>query len=227
MTIRDVPIDTDYLTSTLKALLNISSPSGMTNEIVRHVCSELSALDIHHELTRLGAIRADLPGKQKTPDRAIIAHVDTLGMIVKQIKENGRLEVLPIGHWSSRFAEGARVTVHSDNGVRMRGTVLPLKASGHTFADEVDELPVNWQTVEVRLDLRTTSRDETLQAGINVGDTISVDAQPEFSDTGYVNARHLDDKAGVAAMLTAAKAVVESGVTVPVDCHLLFARRRG
>ena len=37
---------------------------------------------------------------------AIIAHIDTLGAQVKEIKSNGRLALVPVGHWSSRFAEG-------------------------------------------------------------------------------------------------------------------------
>ena len=39
--------------------------------------------------------------------------------------------------------------------------------------------------------------------------------------SGFVKARHLDDKAGVAAALAAFKAVRDAGVTVPVTAHLL------
>ena len=40
---------------------------------------------------------------------------------MKQLKDNGRLELVAIGHWSSRFAEGARATVFSEGGA-WRGT---------------------------------------------------------------------------------------------------------
>src|SRR3546814_16359278 len=83
-------------------------------------------------VTRGGAIRACYRGKQVEGARAVVAHLDTLGATVKRIKENGRLELVPIGHWSSRFAEGARVTLFTDEG-SLRGSILPLKASGHTF----------------------------------------------------------------------------------------------
>ena len=45
---------------------------------------------------------------------------------------------------------------------------------------------------------------------------------PEFTDSGYISSRHLDDKAGVAALLTSLKAVIESGREPPIDCHPLF-----
>ncbi len=216
------PIDRAYLLDMLARLLAIPSPSGMTDEIVVQVSAELDKLGIPYSLTRRGAIRADLEGARHSPDRAIVAHLDTLGAMVKQLKPNGRLEVVPIGFWSSRFAEGARCTVHSDDGRRFRGTILPLKASGHTYNQEIDTQPVAWANVELRLDEHSHSLDDLLRLGINIGDTISVDSRQEFTDNGFVCSRHLDDKAGVATLLAVAKATVENGMALPVDCHLLF-----
>lgn len=216
------PIDTRYLLDVLERLLAIPSPSGMTDEVVVAVTAELESLGIPYALTRRGAIRADLEGARHSPDRAIVAHVDTLGAMVKQLKPNGRLELVPIGFWSSRFAEGARVTVHCDEGRRYRGTILPLKASGHTFNEEIDTQPVAWDNVELRLDERSNTLADLVALGVNIGDTVSVDSQPEFSDNGFINARHLDDKAGVAALLAVARACRESDAQLPVDCHLLF-----
>ena len=79
----------------------------MTDAIVGVVCAELDALGIPYELTRRGAIRADLPGRRRSPDRAIVAHLDVLGAMVRAVRPDRRLEVVPIGTWSARFAEGA------------------------------------------------------------------------------------------------------------------------
>jgi peptidase M42 family hydrolase len=220
--IRDLKMDTGYLLSTLKTLLNIPSPTGMTDLAVGFVCSELTKLEIPHELTRRGAIRANLPGERASPDRSVSTHLDTLGAIVKRIKPSGRLEIAPVGHWSARFAEGARVTVFMDEARKLRGTILPLKASGHTYGDDVDALPVSWSNVEVRLDERIENAQDAMAVGVNVGDLIAIDSTPQFEGNGFINARHLDDKAGVAAVLTAAKAIRENGVSVPLNCHLLF-----
>ena len=214
-------VDAAYLLAFLKRLLRTPSPSGMTDVIVALVCSELEALKIPFELTRRGAIRATLKGQLARPARALVGHLDTLGATVKNIRDNGRLEIVPIGHWSARFAEGARVNIFTDE-QQYRGTVLPLKASGHTYNDEVDTQPSRWSNLEVRIDARTESIAETRALGINVGDVVSVDAQPEFVKTGFIASRHLDDKAGVAAMMAAARAIVEAGAKLPIDCHLLF-----
>lgn len=215
-------IDTDYLSATLQTLLSINSPSGYTDRIVHWVGDELERLGLPVEITRRGAIRAALDGKAAQPARAIVSHVDTLGAIITRIKDNGRLAVAPIGHWSSRFAEGARVTVFAHDGA-YRGTILPLKASGHVYADEIDTQPVSWDQVEVRIDAPFVSEKDTRSAGIGVGDILAVDPQPEFFDNGYIVSRHLDDKAGVACCLAAVKALVDSGETPSVRTVFLFS----
>lgn len=104
-------IDISYLSDRLKELLKIPSPTGYTDEIVRHVSKELEALGVFYEITRRGGVRARVSGKSRRPARAFVSHLDTLGAQVKSLKDNGRLELVSIGHWSARFAEGARTTI--------------------------------------------------------------------------------------------------------------------
>lgn len=214
-------IDEAYLVAQLRALLSIDSPTGYTDQVVRYCSKELLRLGLTPELTRRGAIRAVRQGSRRKGARAIVAHLDTLGAQVKQIRQNGRLELVPIGHWSARFAEGARVTLYSEPG-SFRGTVLPLKASGHTFNEEVDTLPVGWPFVELRIDAVTQSKEETHALGIDVGDFVAFDTNADFLDNGFINARHLDDKAGVAIALAAIEALERESIETPVDIHFLF-----
>ena len=217
-----VSIDTHYLKHILVALLNIPSPSGYTDQIVHFVGQELQRLGIAHNVTRRGAIRATLKGRMRdTLDRAVAVHLDTLGAMVRRVKPNGRLAIASVGTWSSRFAEGGRVTVYADSGP-IRGTVLPLKSSGHAYGQAVDTQPVGWDHVELRVDDQGQRTGETIQTDIQVGDFVAFDALPEISDGGFINARHLDDKAGVAILLSVAKALKEEKTDLPIDCHLIF-----
>ncbi|MGB0681968.1 MAG: osmoprotectant NAGGN system M42 family peptidase [Magnetovibrionaceae bacterium] len=215
-------IDRSYITDVLRRLLFTSSPSGMTDVVVHAVCEELTALKIPYELTRRGAIRANIAGRRYSPDRAIIGHLDTLGAMVKELRPNGRPGLVPIGFWSARNAEGARCSIFTDDGTQFRATILPLKASGHTFNTEIDTQPVDWANLELRIDEDCSCEADLARLNINVGDTIAIDPCPEFLPNGFINSRYLDDKAGVASILGAAKAVMESGNELPVDCHLLF-----
>jgi peptidase M42 family hydrolase len=214
-------IDSDYLVRMLLKLLFTPSPSGYTDRVVHLVCEELERLGVPFELTRRGAIRASLAGRSSQPDRAIVAHLDTLGAMVKALKPNGRLELVPVGHWNARFAEGARGTLFTDIG-QHRGTILPLKASGHTFAPEIDNQPGGWEHVELRIDELVANLEDLIRLGVHVGDYVAIDTAPEITDTGFINARHLDDKAGAAVLLTAIEAVTRHKAPLQVDCHPLF-----
>jgi len=213
--------DLNYLRRVLLEMLAIPSPTGFTDTIVRYVAERLEELGIPFELTRRGTIRATLKGKQNSPDRAVSAHLDTIGAIVRIIQDNGRLGLAPVGCWSSRFAEGSRVSVFTETGV-FRGSVLPLMASGHAFNTAIDQMPISWDHVELRLDAYSSTRADCESLGISVGDFVAFDPLPEFTESGHISARHLDDKAGVAALLTALKGLVESGIEPAIDCHPLF-----
>jgi len=219
-------IDADYLKATLLELLAIPSPTGLTDEIVHYTGSRLDAMGVSYELTRRGTIRAilrrNIPERRKAnPACAIVSHLDTLGAMVREIKPNGRLSLMPVGSWSSRWAEGGRVTLFTEKG-SYRGSVLPLLASGHVYNEAIDTQPVSWEQLELRIDEQIKNAGDVLALGIQIGDFVAFDTNPEWLQNGYIVSRHLDDKAGVAAVLAALKAVVEAGVRVPMDCHAVF-----
>jgi peptidase M42 family hydrolase len=219
-------IDAAYLKTTLLELLAIPSPAGLTDEIVHYTGGKLEEMGVPYELMRRGTIRAIL--KRNIPERrrfspacAIVSHLDTLGAMVREIKPNGRLALMPIGTWSSRWAEGGRVTIFTDTG-RYRGSVLPLFASGHVYNDAIDSQPVTWDQLEVRVDEMIRTAADAAALKIQVGDFVAFDPNPEMLDNGYIVSRYLDDKAGVAAVLSSLKAVMEAKVKIPMDCHVIF-----
>ena len=71
--------DLDYLQRVLLEMLAIPSPTGFTDTIVRYVAERLEELGIPFELTRRGTLRATLKGQISSPDRAVSAHLDTIG----------------------------------------------------------------------------------------------------------------------------------------------------
>jgi len=211
-------IDQDYLLDRLLKLVNTPSPIGMTERAVALVDGWLRELGYEPRYTRRGVLFVEVG--EGAPRRALAAHLDTLGAMVTELKPNGRLALRNTGTWAARFAEGARVTIFSDRGEH-RGTILPLKASGHRFNTEVDTQAADWDNLEIRVDAMLPDREALVAAGFNVGDMIAVDAQPEVVD-GFIVSRHLDDKAGCATLLAVLKAVAEGAIEVAVPFQAMF-----
>lgn len=200
----------------LEALLSIPSPTGMTDAAVDYVADVLKTQGLEPERTRRGALRAVQRGASRGPARALCLHLDTVGAMVTGIGDNGRPRLAQVGTWAARCAEGARVTLHRRDGEGLRGTILPAKVSGHRFGSEVDSQPSEWTNLELRLDADGNE-------GVEAGDMVSIDPQPEFLDNGYLVSRHLDNKAGVAALLAALERMHEAGEKPATDLHLLFS----
>lgn len=201
---------------TLLALLQTPSPAGRTDAVMQLIGDILDELGVQFTLTRRGALIAELAGESDAVDRALVVHADTIGCMVRDLKDNGRLELVPVGTFSARFAAGARVRIFADDAEGfVTGTIMPLKASGHAFGDEIDSQPTDWDHVEVRVDRKVYSREDLVRLGLNVGDFVALIASPELTEDGFVVSRHLDGKAGVAVALTLAKTISEQKVVLP------------
>jgi hypothetical protein len=81
------------------------------------------------------------------------------------------------------------------------------EVSGHAFNEQVDALPISWRHVEVRVNERSDSAEDLHRLGFQPGDFVTFDSDPEISDYGYLSARHLDNKAGAAALLASLKSL--------------------
>ncbi|GAP12544.1 cellulase M [Longilinea arvoryzae] len=205
-------IDTDYLLEFATSLLNTPSPTGMAEagiDFTERALSGYTGLEFHH--TRKGALVITWPGQKDDAPRALTAHADTLGAMVKEIKENGRLKLTQIGGYAWNTVEGEGCTIFASNGQRYRGSILFNQASAHVFGSKVNETKRDGDAMEVRLDLRTTSPEETEKFGIRVGDFVAFDPRVEVNN-GFLRSRHLDDKACVACLVAAVKAIHDAGL---------------
>jgi peptidase M42 family hydrolase len=221
--LKHLDLDLDWMQQVLLELLRIPSPSGRTDVIMQHVGERLEEIGMPFEVTRRGVMVGSLGGEEGTLDRAVVVHTDTIGCMVQALKPNGRLAVVPVGTHSSRFSEGSRVTIFTDEPENTyTGTILPNKASGHAFGDEIDTHPHGWENVEIRVDEQVHDDEDLAALGIQVGDFVSQTAFPVITRSGYVTSRHLDDKAGVAAALTAFKALIDAQLELRVGAHLLI-----
>jgi len=202
-------IDTEYITEFLVGLLNTPSPTGDTDKAIAYCESAMQALGLETRRTRKGALLATLAGQSDAEPRAVTAHVDTLGAMVKEIKPNGRLALTQIGGYAWNAIEGEGVTIATEGQGTYRGSVQLTKASSHVHGGAVNETKREAGTLEVRIDARTVNAAETKALGIAVGDFVYLDPRVGVVN-GFIRSRHLDDKACVACVLAAVKALLES-----------------
>ena len=204
--------DADHMVNALVKLLNTPSPTGMAEAAIALTRGLLETYPVEIRLTNKGALAATWGGRSETAPRALTAHVDTLGAMVKEIKGNGRLKLTKIGGFAWNTVEGEGCQVFTASGRRVRGSLLLGKASSHIHGGEVTDSKRDDEAMEVRLDERTTNTAQTRGLGIEVGDFVAFDPRVEVGEAGFIRSRHLDDKAAVACVLGAMKAIHEAGL---------------
>lgn len=209
----------------LVGLLNTPSPTGYHVEAIEYVRKAFEALnipDLTLSLTGKGALMMVWKGEQNDAPRGITAHIDTLGLMVKEIKSNGRLKTTQLGGyaWSAVNFEGVTIRTHDNK--RYRGTVVPVNPSVHVNANLRTTIH-DQDNMEIRIDAKTSNADDTKALGISVGDFVFLDPRVEVTDTGFIRSRHLDDKLSVACIYGALVAMRDAGVKPAQETHILIS----
>lgn len=209
----------DYITT----LTNIPSPTGFTKTIMNYLVSELQGFGYQPLRTHKGGVMVSVKGQNDDKHRVVTAHLDTLGAMVRAIKPDGRLKMDLVGGFVYNAIEGENCTVHvSKNGKQISGTILMHQTSVHVYKD-AGTAERNQTNMEVRLDEKVTSAEETRALGIEVGDFISFDPRVVVTPNGFIKSRHLDDKVSAAILLELLKTYKEEGTKLPHTTHFYFS----
>ncbi|MFT8323350.1 MAG: M42 family metallopeptidase [Bacillus sp. (in: firmicutes)] len=211
----------EYITL-LEKLLTTSSPSGNTGKIIDFIESYLRDLQIETKRNNKGGIIATLEGESHLKQRMLTAHVDTLGAMVKEIKENGRLRLDLIGGFTYNSIEGENCLIETVSGKTYSGTILLHQASVHVYKDAAKQ-ERSQTNMEVRIDEKVQTKKDVENLGISVGDFVSFYPRVEITPSGFIKSRHLDDKASVAILLLLLKQFKTANITLPYTTNFLIS----
>ncbi len=216
-------VNMEYAIEKLEHLLNIPSPSGNTHKAMDFIEKEFKALGIPTYRTNKGALVGKIEGVNTEKEVTLSAHVDTLGGMVKEIKSNGRLKFTQIGGYIWSTVEGEYVDIETIDGKVYTGTILTTKASSHVHGEETKTIERNMDNMEIRLDEKVFNDEDVKRLGIEVGDFVYFDPRVKVTPSGFIKSRHLDDKAGVVALMAIAKYLLDNNITPKYTTNLFIS----
>jgi len=212
----------DRLFAMISTLVLHHSPSGQEAEVDRVICEQLAALQVNFWQDEAGNIIAKLPSQNSDRAIAITAHKDEIGMIVKTVKPDGRVEVRKLG--------GSFPWIYGEGVVDLLGdreTISGILSFGsrhvsHESPQKVhqDKKPLLWENAWIET---KRSASELADLGIRPGTRVVVGKhrkQPlRLQD--YIASYTLDNKASVAILLSLAAQVK----TPAVDVYLVASAK--
>jgi putative aminopeptidase FrvX len=201
-------MDNDQLFATIAELVMHHSPSGVEEEIDRHLLDRFANLGVETWQDRAGNIIAKIAGRDSSKAIAITGHKDEIGAIVKSIDERGCLQVRKLGgSFPWVYGEGV-VDILGD-----RETLSGILSFGSRHVShespqkaQQENAPLHWENawVETKCDVK-----ELEELGIRPGSRVVVGKhrkQPiRLKD--YIASYTLDNKASVAILLGLAQQI--------------------
>lgn len=202
----------DYIMEQAEKLLSIDSPTGYGKYVMDYLLEELARIGVKAERTVKGGVVADFSGKDTENAFLLEAHCDTLGAMVHQIKENGRLQVTNIGGMNPNNAEAENVRIITKSGKIYEGTCQLCNASIHVH-DDYNGVKRSWSAMEIVIDEPVSSKEEVQKLGIRNGDYVCFEPRTRITESGYIKSRFLDDKLSAAILLGYAKYLKDNNIT--------------
>lgn len=210
-------------------ICEIPSPSGYTREVSDYLLKRLSDLGFKPWERVKGGVFCELkkggakPMTGKPGDDALLlsAHVDTLGLMVRAIKGDGRLRLTTIGGFPYNYVEQENVIVLTRDGKRYEGSIHLVNPAVHANR-KTNETVRDDSTVELVLDEEVHSREDVEKLGIHAGDFVALEARARLAGSGFLKSRHLDDKASSAMFLHLAEEVASGRLVPKRRTYVLF-----
>lgn len=215
-------INESYLFDFAKKLLSIDSPSGYTMHAIRFMEEEAKSLGYTCEHNAKGNLLIRVPGCDSTHTLALSAHCDTLGLMVRSIKENGTLAVTPIGSPTLPTLDSEYCRVLTRDGKVYTGTILCKAAAKHVHPD-ASTLTRDADTLEVRIDEVVKTKADVENLGIQNGDYIAIDPKTVITKSGFIKSRFLDDKISCSCLFSVLHYIKENNLRFKNDLLFVFS----
>lgn len=204
----------------LKKLTSIPSPSGFTHNQTLFLKKYIESLGYKTFQNQKGNIFTKVQGKSDYTI-TLASHIDTLGLMIRSIDASGKIYFTNIGGPLLNTYDGEYCKIHTRCGKTYTGTVLSTSPSVHVYKDaNTKERTPN--TMYIRIDEMVKSKKDVEELGIMVGDYISIDPKFEYTPSGYIKTRFLDDLASAFLLLSLLKELKDNNITPKYTLQFAF-----
>ena len=201
----------NFIVNQITSLTKIPSPTGYTDKAVDYLKKQFDSMNVEYKITNKGSITVTFKGCDNSKNRVVSSHIDTLGAMVKSIKENGHIVFDRIGGYMLNSIECENCTIENSEGKSFSGTILTIKPSVHIH-DDAKDIERKLENMEIVLDEKVSSKKDVEALGIGVGDFIFFDPRTEVTDSGFIKSRHLDDKASAGILIGIIKYMTDNKI---------------
>jgi len=188
------------LVEALEKLSNVNGVTGREDEVRELIKKYLKPYVDEIREDKLGNLIALKKGGKGAPTVMLAAHMDEVGLMIKNIKKKGFLQFAKVGGIDDRILLAQKVIVHTNKGP-LNGIVGSKPV--HIQTDEERKKVINAD--KLFIDVGAKDREEAEEMGVQVGDVVSFDTKFARLSNKVVLGKALDNRAGCAIMIEVMK----------------------
>lgn len=204
-------MNNEQVISILTELNNVAGVSGHEEQIGDKLGEYFEDCTDYQYSDNLGNRMFVKNGNNENLKLMICAHMDEIGFIVNDIWDDGYVAFLPVGMHDTRLLVNQVLTVHTEKGDVPGVVGVKPVHQGAAVDNTISYL-------DLKLDMGTTSREETLALGIQIGDTITNERGSRILNGKIFSGKAVDNRAGCAAMIIAMKLLKDIKTEATVYC---------
>jgi len=197
------------LVEVLEKLSNANGVTGREDDVRNLMKDYLKPYVDEIREDKLGNLIAFKKGKKDAPTVMIAAHMDEVGLMIKNIKKKGFLQFTKIGGIDDRILLAQQVIVHTD-----KGPLTGVIGSKPVHIQKEEERKKVIDADRLFIDIGARDKEEAEKMGAQVGDVVSFDTKFARIGNGVVLGKAFDDRVGCAVMIETMKRLQK------VDCNV-------
>lgn len=193
----------------LERLSNACGVAGREDE-VRVLMKDLLKPNVDEvQEDRLGNVIGVRRGMNDSPKVMVAAHMDEIGLMVKNVTAEGFVQFVKIGGIDDRILIAQKVIIHTSN--RPLTGIIGSKPPHILKAEEKKKVI---EAEALFIDVGASSNKEAVKMGVRVGDTVSFDINFTRIGDDVVVGKAFDDRVGCAVLATVMERLSD------VDCTI-------
>lgn len=197
------------LVEALEKLSNANGVTGREGEVRELMKKYLKPYVDETREDKLGNLIAFKKGNKDAPTVMLAAHMDEVGLMIKNIKKKGFLQFAKVGGIDDRVLLAQKVIVHTD-----KGPLTGVIGSKPVHIQKEEERKKFIEADRLFIDVGARDKKEAEKMGVQVGDVVSFDTKFVQIGENVVLGKALDDRIGCAMMVETLRRLQK------VDCNV-------
>ena len=215
-------MDIKTIISYIENLCTRPSPTGFTKKCEKYLMEEFKKLGYEPYQNNKGNVIVPIYENKNNKNDGLLlsAHIDTLGLMIRSVKEEGGLQVTTLGGFPLNYGEFENVKIFTRDGKEFEGVFRLNEPSVHG-SENPKNSKRSFDEMEVVLDEIIESDEDVEKLGIGAGDFVAFDPRFRYSN-GFIKSRHLDDKASSGVLLALAKEIKDENLKFNRNIYMMF-----